>query len=128
MQNYNENKINSHNFIDYSYRIFFILASDVLVSWIKIILIYKFSGFKANTLKTISFEYSVLHEKLKFDCFNTNGKPSQQYCSNYIKILENYNFLYINQNKWERYSNYLDFDSILNNEIRNNIIIPCVIV
>ncbi len=128
MQSYFENKINSHNFIDYLYRIVFIIASDIVVCWIKSILVVKFSGVKASVLKLIALEISVFHEKMKYDCFNNNGVPANDSYSSYIKILENFSFSHINRDSWQKYSHLLDFDSILNLELRNNVVIPCVIV
>jgi hypothetical protein len=124
VQNYFDNKLNSHNFLDYITRIVFIIALDILVCWIKIILMFKFSNVKASFLKSVFTEYSIFYEKLRHGCFSINGKNEDQY----LKKLEDYELVYVNKSNFHKFLGYLDYDCIIYLEFRNNILVPCIIV
>lgn len=127
-QNYKDNKISSHNFIDYFYKVSFLILSEIVFDWIKNIIIFKISDFKANTIKISTIELTIFHEKLKYNCFYTNGGSEHLEISDYLKKLENYKMTSVNENKLQRYSRYLNNDNIMSIELQNNILVQCIIV
>jgi len=138
IQNYYDNKLNSHNFIDYGYRVFFLIMSEMLFDWIKDIIIFKISIIKAKYLKSFTLEIAVFHDKMKYKCFTANGgkkelQPnldikSQKYFADYINILENFKLKYINKEKLERYLSYVDYENLLTIELQHNVLVICIIV
>jgi hypothetical protein len=125
LQNYFENKINSHNFLEYITRIIFIIGLDIVVCWVKVIMMFKFSNVKPNLLKVIFSEYSIFHEKLRYNCFNVNGGKSG---NRYLCKLEEFDLSFVNKQKLQKYLGYLDYDCIILLEIKNNVLVPCIIV
>lgn len=141
LQNYLDNKLNSHNFIDYGYRVFFLVCSEILFDWIKDILIFKISFIKAKYLKNFTLEIAVFHDKMKYNCFNVNGAKNglnPVYTSNideedkslidFISLLESYKLKYINKERLEKYLYYVDFENLLTIELQHNVLIICIIV
>lgn len=131
-QNYSDNKINSHNFIDYFYRILFLVFIEIAFDWIKDIVIFKISDFEPNLIKKITIDLALLHEKLKYNTFNSNGAGSEENSSsgltNYLKLIDVEKLKFINRDNLNKYCNYLDYDNILCIELNNNIFVHCIIV
>ena len=132
-QNYSDNKINSHNFIDYFYRILFLIMIEIAFDWIKDIVIFKISDFEPNLIKKITIDLALLHEKLKLNTFNSNGgnqreTKDQDEITNYFQLIDVEKLKFINGDNLNKYCNYLDYDNILCIELNNNIFVHCVIV
>jgi hypothetical protein len=134
IQNYSDNKINSHNFVDYSYRIFFLILSEVLFDWIRNIIVFKVSDLKPSLIKLVTYELVLFHDKLKYNSYQINGaggnsEVNSQEMTNYLKIIENENLKFINKKKeMNKYTKFLDLDNILMIQLQNNITVYCVIV
>ena len=138
-QNFSDNKINSHNFIDYSFRILFLIFIEIVFDWIKDIVIFKISDIKPKVIKSITLDLVILHEKLKYNTFNSNGGASGQFSeskdsnktndiSNYLKLIDQEKLNFTNKNNFNRYSNYIDYDNILCLELNNNVFVHCILV
>jgi hypothetical protein len=132
-QNYSDNKINSHNFVDYFYRVFFLVGCEVVFDWLKDIIIFKISEIKPTLIKKITKELIFLHEKLKFNTFNTNGGSQNMDqemvdLSYYLKHIDITNLKFTNKDNLHKYLNYLDYDNILCIELNNQILVHCIIV
>ena len=127
-QNFQTNKLNANNFLIYLKRIGFLVIADVMFDWIKIVLIYKYSGFEAKTLKIASFEIALFHEKLRHNSFNSNG--NRAFKNTYSMTLEKIELDMVGKDKAQywKYNNILDFDVITCMELENNVIIYCVFV
>jgi len=111
-------------------RIGFLLSADIIFDWIKIILIYKYSGFEAKTLKRSSYEIALFHEKLRNNSFNPNLILRSTNKSIYQKNLESVELSMVSKDKAQywKYNNILDYDVITCMELENNVIIYCVFV
>ena len=142
-QNLITNKLNSNNFLVYLKRIGFLVFADIFFDWIKIILIYKYSGFEVNSLKVSSFEIAAFHEKLHNNAFTVfkltdsveNNLKSSASLKNdlkttYLLNLEKIEFEMVakDKNQYWKYNNILDYDVIMCMELENNVIIYCVFV
>lgn len=127
-QNYSDNKISSHNFVDYTYRLVFLILSEILFDWIKDIIAFKISGCKVKILKELTDELVIFHEKLKYNCFNSNGKINTPHATEYVKKLDESQLSHLNKAELNNTMNFLDYDNILCVELSNNITIPCIIV
>ena len=121
------NKLNSNNFITYFERIIILLLADIIFDWIKDILIYKYSGFDNKTLKLVSFELAVFHEKLRKNSFQINGVAKSSF-DLYANILEKTSLTIVDKSQYWMYNNILDYDVITCMELENNVIIYCVFV
>ena len=138
IQNFNDNKLNSHNFIDYGYRVFFLVFSEILFDWIKDIIIFKISVIKAKYLKTFTLEIAVFHEKLKNKCSYTNGGEDEKSLSqnsketknfnDYVNLLDNFRLKYFNKEKVEKFSYFVDFENLITIELQHNVMVICIIV
>ena len=139
IQNYSDNKINSHNFVDYAYRVFFLVGTEILFDWMKNIVTFKISDIKPSLIKSITYDMILMHEKCRYRAFHLNGAsncPSsldesgkESTTSVYIKIIEQENLQFFNQkSEFQRYANILDADNIICLELQNNILIYTVIV
>lgn len=140
IQNYSDNKINSHNFVDYSYRIFFLILSEILFDWIRNIIVFKVSDLKPSLIKLVTYELVLFHDKLKYNSYHVNGAGGNsdnldnshfnfQEMNNYLKIIENEDLKFINKkNEMNKYTKFLDLDNILMIQLQNNITVYCVIV
>jgi len=137
IQNYFDNKLNSHNFIDYFFRVFFLIISEMLFDWIKAIIIFKISIIKAKYLKSFTLEMAVFHDKMKYNCFELNGGKNSlnlhesnniKYLSDYINILENFKLKYVNKEKLEKNLNCVDFENLMTIELQHNVLVICIIV
>lgn len=133
-QNYSENKFNSHNFVDYSYRVLFLVGSEIIFDWIKDVIIFKISTFKSNVIKTITFELVLYHEKLRHNSFNRNGNGNNlntqdgASMKSYLDYIDKADLKYLNNRHLHDHSRYLDHDNILCVAMENNILIHCIIV
>lgn len=130
IQNYCDNKINSHNFVDYSYRVFFLVASEVLFDWIKHIIVFKISELKPNLIKQLTLEMAIFHDRLRFKSYNSNGANTSIHFedSKYLKLIEREKLKFINKTELHKYSGFLDLDSILCIQMQNNILIYSIII
>ncbi len=134
IQNYNENKINSHNFIDYFNRAGFVILAEILFDWLRNIISFKISNIRPNLIKSLTFELVLLHDKLRYNSFNSNGNNicvsnSSQLLSNYLKFLENEELVLLNKKKeMSKYFGYLDTEHILSSQLQVNTTVYCVMV
>lgn len=131
LQNYYDNKLNSHNCMDYLQKVLFLITSEVIFDWLRNIIIFKISDFKPNFIKTITYEICFYHDKLKYNCHNRNGacdKFSSEVLSNYVKSLDKISLEYISKSNFDRFSDILDYDDILCLVLQNNIIIYSIMV
>ncbi len=138
IQNYFDNKLNSHNFIDYGFRVFFLILSEMIFDWLKDIIIFKLSLIKAKYLKSFTLELAVFHDKMKYNCFDPNGSKSNEptknpngtenYLAEYFNIIENFKLKYLNKEKLEKYFGFIDFENLLTIELQHNVLVICIIV
>jgi hypothetical protein len=142
-KNFNENKITAHNFLTYFWRVIFLLLSEIIFDWVKVILIHKFSGFDSKTLKNIAIELSIFHEKLRHNAFkkeenNINFNKLDIACDFsdndkadedvFFKQLQQFNLTFVGKSNYWKYNNILDIDVITSMELENNVIIYCIFV
>jgi hypothetical protein len=142
IQNYLEGKLNSHNFIDYFYRLFFLLITEILFDWIKDIIIFKISLIKAKYLKSLTLELAVFHDKMKYNCFNinniTNGSSDirkstmensdEGNFSLYLSFLDDSYMTNLNQENLEKYLYYIDYENLMTIELQHNVLVICIVV
>ena len=127
-QNYHENKISSHNFIEYFYRAVFIFFFEIMFDWVKDFIIFRISYFNPKIIKLITYELALYHDKLRYNCYNTNG-ASKNTKNKYIKYLENKELLIVSrQYHYEKYVNVLGNDSVMCLTLHTNILIYCLMM
>jgi hypothetical protein len=131
-QNYRDNKLNSHNFVDYSYRVLFLIANEIIFDWIKNIIVFKISNLKPSLIKNVTLDLAVYHDKLRYNCFQMNGNTEHKEhkdISEYIRVLESYRLNIIKkESNLHTMSSHLDSDNILVILLKCNILIHCIIV
>lgn len=138
MQNYYDNKVNSHNFLEYGFRVLFLIISEIFFDWIKDIIIFKISFLNAKYLKNITLEIAVFHDKMKYNCFSiTNGSEKSSLKNDnknknelvdYLNVLENYKLQYFNKDKLDKHLNYVDFENLLTIDLQHNVLVICIFV
>lgn len=142
IQNYLDGKLNSHNFIDYLYRLSFLVISEILFDWIKDIIIFKISLIRAKYLKSLTLELAVFHDKMKYNCFNkptisngssdiqkfnTSNSDEENFCL-YLSFLDDCYLTYLNQENLEKYLYYIDYENLMTIELQHNVLVICIIV
>jgi len=114
-QNYYENKINSHNFLDYFIRVLHLIGSEVIFDWLKGIMVFKLSNLDPQIYKEYYLELSIYHEQLKFNCFNTNGGqiiPKNSMFYNYTSKIEKFKLKIVNHDSMSNCTAFLDYENI----------------
>jgi len=125
-QNIRENKFNSSNFANYIYRILFMVSADIFFDWVKVILIYKFSGFETKSLKRAAYELIAFQEKLKYNCFEANGSSSAH--GPYCEKLEAFELTMVNVNQHSKYNKLIDQESVQCMELEHNVTVYCIFI
>lgn len=128
-QNYHDKKSTSHNFIDYFYRMVFIFIFEVVFDWVKNFVIFRISYFNPKIVKLVTYEIALYHDKLRHNCFNSNGSITRTKHSKYIKYLESKELLIVGkQYRYEKYLSYLGYDSVMCLTLHTNILIFCLMI
>jgi hypothetical protein len=133
IQNYNENKINSHNFLDYFQRVFYFIFAEILFDWIRNIITFKISQLKPNIYKQITLEMILLHEKLKFNSINQNGGNDHSMMDSrmitYLRIIEEGKIDLITKKKDSlKYTKLLDTDNAISLILQTNSTTYCILL
>jgi hypothetical protein len=134
IQNYYENKINSHNFIDYFNRAGFVIFAEILFDWLRNIISFKISNFRPGIIKAITYDMLLLHDKLRFNIYQYNGNHIREHSSSplmshYLKFLENEELVLLNKrNEMSKFIGYLDTEHILSTQLQVNTTVYCVMV
>lgn len=132
-QNYNENKINSHNFLDYFQRVFYFIAAEILFDWIRNIITFKISQLKPSIYKQITLEMILLHEKLKYNSINQNGGSDHSMMDNrmitYLRIIEEGKIeILTKKNESLKYTKLLDTDNAISLILQTNSTTYCILL
>jgi len=129
-ENYVDNKINSHNFVNYIWRVFFIVMTEVCFDWMKGIVLLKISGLNPVLYKRFYFELAMFYEKSKRKCFRgLNGaeRTANGLECNYSRMLNDAEFTIINSQNTSDYASYLDADNLAAVEVGSNHMSFCIL-
>jgi hypothetical protein len=108
----------------------YLIGSEVLFDWLKGIVVFKVSGLNPGLYKNYYLEIAIYHEKLKFNCFNSNGGPlvpKNSLYLEYTKKIEQYELDIANSSNNSRYSSFLDFDNLSAIEVGYTNVTICVL-
>lgn len=112
LENFFQNKLNSHNYEYFIWRIFFIISTEVLFDWLKGSVLLKISNINPINYKKFYFELALFYEKCRYRCFNEiNGRVKSEN-SQYIDKLQNYKFSIINSQNNSEYCGYIDDENL----------------
>jgi len=130
-ENYYQNKINSHNFLYYFTRVFYLIFAEMFFDWLKGIVMYKLSSLDSTYYKNFYFEIVMFHEKLKFNCFNNNGGKGLLKNENYVEYvnkIEKYEFKVLLDDDVKGYSNCVEYDNLAAVKIGSTNITICILI
>jgi hypothetical protein len=106
------------------------VGSEVIFDWLKGIVVFKVSSLNPGLYKHYYMEMAIYHEKLKFNCFNSNGgaiTPRNSIYSAYTKKVEKYDLNMVNNNNNSNYSSFLDYENLSAIEVGYTNVTICVL-
>lgn len=93
-------------------------------------MVFKVSGLNPGLYKNYYLEMAIYHEKLKFNCFNSNGGaivPRNNLYKAYTKKVEKYELNMVNNNNNSNYSLFLDYENLSAIEVGYTNVTICVL-
>ncbi len=120
LENFFQNKLNSHNYEYFFWRVFFIISTEVIFDWLKGSVLLKISNINPINYKKFYFELALFYEKCRYRCFKEINGIVENESSQYINKLQTYKFGIINSQNNSEYCGYLDDDNLSSIEAGSN--------